>query len=305
MDPFFIVGVSRSGTTFLHHLLNTHPQFRLSYEGRLFTEGWQCYRRYDDLANRNQFDSLLADLIACDRSESLNRWLGPNMTDTKDFLFEQHQQYPSFPSLIEQIYQLPSPVGVWGNKMLRIEMAPDILRHWPHAKFVALVRDPRAVYASQKRFFPDRRLKYSGIYWNIHTGAIADHELPEEQVMVLRYEDFVEDARTHLERILKFAGCWDEATAEQMLECHPASPASIGKWRADLSDREIQTIEEICFDRMQQFGYPPELAKKSVRLGTLTKAVETVLDNKARIPRSLAEWKNKNVLKRFWLTVRR
>ena len=304
MDPFFIVGVSRSGTTFLYHLLNAHPQFRLSYEGRLFTEGWQCYRRYDDLKSRDQFDRLLSDLIACDRDESLNRWLGDDVASAKTLLFEQHTRQPSFTGLIKQIYQLPGPAAIWGNKMLRIEMAPDILKHWPNARFVALVRDPRAVYASQKKFFPNRRLKYSGMYWNIHTGAIADHELPEEQIMVLRYEDFVEDAPAQLEKILTFAGQWDASIAAEMLKAHPASPASIGKWRDGLNDREVQTIEEICFDRMQQFGYQPELAKSSVRLGTFTKAVETVLDNKARIPRSLAECKNKKVLNRFWQTIR-
>ncbi len=305
MDPFFIVGVSRSGTSFLYRLLNTHPQFRLSYEGRLFTEGWQCYRRYDDLTRRAQFDRLLSDLLRCDHSESLNRWLGSSVSVARDALFDQHTRHPSFARLIEQVYQLPGPAAVWGNKMLRMEMSKDILKRWPNAKFVVLVRDPRAVYASQKKFFPDRRLKYSALYWNIHTGSIADHDLPKGQVLVLRYEDFVENAPAHLERILRFAGQWDEAVAARMLKTLPASSASIDKWKTDLSDSEIRTIERICFDRMQEYGYPPKLAEKKVRLSTFTKAVETVLDNKARIPRSLTEWKNKNVLKRFWLTIRR
>jgi len=304
MNPFFIVGVSRSGTTFLYHLLNAHPQFRLSYEGHLFTEGWQCYRRYDDLKSRRQFDRLLDELIQCDQPESLNHGLGSCISASRETLFDQHSQHPSFTNLIEHIYQLPDPVLAWGNKMLRMEMSKDILEHWPHAKFVVLVRDPRAVYASQKQKFPSRRLKYSGIYWNLHMKEINDCRLPKEQFLVVRYEDFVEDAATHLERILKFAGQWDEATAIKMLEAHPASPKSINKWRTALNEKEIRTIESICFDNMRQYGYPPELAKKSGRLSTLTKAVETVLDNKSKLPYRLSDWKKKNILKRFWLTIR-
>ncbi len=305
MNPLFIVGVSRSGTTFLYQLLNTHPEIRLSYEGHLFTEGRECYRRYNDLTSRRPFNRLLDDLIQRDHSEPLNDWLGSCISESRDELFEQHTQNPSFTNLIEQIYQLPGLTKGWGNKMLRMERTKEILEHWPKAKFVVLVRDPRAVYASQKKFFPTRRLRYSGIYWNLHAEAIKNNRLPEEQFMMIRYEDFVEEAATHLEQILKFAGLWDEATAAQMLEAYPASPKSIHKWRADLNEKEIRTIESVCFDNMQRCGYKPELANKGIRLSMWTKAVEALLDNKSRLPRSLSGWREKKVLKRFWLTIRK
>ncbi len=305
MNPLFIVGVSRSGTTFLYHLLNEHPHMRLSYEGHLFTEGQECYRRYKKLTSRDQFDRLLDDLIRCDQQETLNDWLGECLSASREELFKQHLRNPSFRNLIEQIYQRPGPARGWGNKMLRMEMTRDILEPWPEAKFVVLVRDPRAVYASQKKFFPHRRLRYSGLYWNLHAEAIRTSPLPEDQLLVIRYEDFVKDAATHLEEILKFAGLWDEATAAQMLATRPASPGSIHKWRTDLSEKEIRTIESICFDTMQQHGYTPEIANKGVRLSVAAKGFETLLDNKSRIPKSLSAWREKKVLRRFWLTIRK
>ncbi len=304
MSPFFIVGVSRSGTSYLYTLLTSHPHIRLSYEGRLFTEGWQCYRRYKNLTSRSHFDRLLDDLMRCDQLEPLNQWIGSGISASKKTLFDQHAQHPSFTELIEQVYQLPGSARGWGNKMLRMEMVNDILTHWPEAKFVVLVRDPRAVYASQKRFFSHRRLKYSGMYWNLHAEAIQNCTLPEEQLLTLRYEDFVEDPTTHLERILKFTGLWNPETAAQMLETHPASPRSINKWRTDLSEKEVRTIESICFDNMLAYGYQPERVKKGIRLGMPTKILETLLDNKSRIPRNLSIWREKNILKRFWLTIR-
>jgi hypothetical protein len=304
MNPFFIVGVSRSGTSYLYDLLNSHPQIRLSYEGRLFTEGWHCYNSSHDLKSDCQFNPLLDELIRCDQHEPLNSWLGDVITHSRDTLFKQYTRNPSFEYLIELIYQLPGQTDVWGNKMLRMEMAKEILTHWPGAKFIVLVRDPRAVFASQKRFFPHRRLKYSCIYWNLHTELIRDSRLPEDQFLILRYEDFVEDAPKFLERILKHAEIKDQSAAEKMLETHPSSPKSIDRWRTDLTEKEIHTIESICFTNMQQYGYQPTLVKEGIKLNILTKVIETVLDNKSRFPVTLSDWKKKNVLKRFWMTIR-
>ena len=304
MAPFFIVGVSRSGTSYLYDLLNSHPQIRLSYEGRLFTEGWHCYHSSHDLKSDRHFNLLLDELIQCDQHEPLNSWLGEVISSSRDTLFKQHNRNPSFEYLIEQIYQLPGQIHVWGNKMLRMEIAKEILTHWPDAKFIVLVRDPRAVFASQKRFFPHRRLKYSCIYWNLHTELIKDNRLPVDQFLIVRYEDFVEDASKNLERILKHAGIKDQKSAEIMLKAHPSSPKSIDRWRTDLTEKEIHTIESICFNNMQQYGYQPTLVKKGIKLKIHTKIIETVLDNKSRFPMTFSDWKRKNVLKRFWMTIR-
>jgi hypothetical protein len=152
--------------------------------------------------------------------------------------------------------------------------------------------------------FPNRRLKYSCLYWNLHTKLLKSTRLSGEQLLTLKYEDFVSNAAEHLERILRFAGLWDEAAAAKMLNEHPASAGSIDKWRKDLAEEEILVIESVCFDNMRHYGYEPELAKKAVRLSMFTKSVETVLDNWSRIPRSLSGWQNKNIVRRFWRTIR-
>lgn len=304
MDPVFVVGVSRSGTTYLHHLFNTHPQIRLSYEGHLFNEGWECYRDYQDLTNRKQFEQLIEELVKCDRNERLNDWIGSSISDSVDELFDRHQQNSSFTDLIEHIYQLPGPVDCWGNKMLRVEMAKGILKHWPDARFIVLIRDPRAVYASQKKFFPGRRLIYSAIYWNMHALAIKEELIPKEKLLLFKYEDLVQNPREYLEQTLKFLGIWDQEAAKQMLETHPASSKSLQKWRSSLTDDEVLMIERVCFDEMKYYGYEPELAKSRIQLSTFTKAVETFLDKKSSIPWRLSDWKRKNVLRRFLATIR-
>ena len=306
MDPSFVVGVSRSGTTYLHHLFNTHPRIRLSYEGHLFNEGWEIYRRYQDLTKRKQFEQLIDELVRCDANEPLNNWIGNSVPDSVDELFERHLKNPSFTGLIENIYQLPGPVDCWGNKTLRVELSEGILKHWPKAKFVILIRDPRAVFASQKKFFPERRLKYSAIYWNIHTASINEGYIPREQYLLFRYEDFVQNANECLGQTLEFLGLSSqEDMVKLMLEAQPASARSLQKWRSSLSDEEIHMIESICFDEMKNYGYEPELAKSGIQLGTLTKAVETFLDKKSNIPWNPLVWRRKNLIKRYWMTIRK
>jgi hypothetical protein len=129
----------------------------MSYESRLVTEGWRTYQRAKRLDNSQSFDKLLRQLKTYDQNEELNRWICDALTpDTvagaskMASLFEFHRQNPSFQTLVEAIYSLPSPVQHWGNKMLRIEETPPILKLWPDARFIVLSRDPRAIYASQK-----------------------------------------------------------------------------------------------------------------------------------------------------------
>lgn len=304
MRPLFIVGVSRSGTTYLHHLLNTHPQIRLSYEGRLFTEGWDTYEHNNGLKDRSQFNSLIESLIKLDKDEKLNHWIANSVNQCKGPLYENHNKSKSFTSLIENIYQCPGMVQCWGNKMLRIEMAKSILEHWPDSKFVVLVRDPKAVYASQKFFFPHRRLKYSAIYWNLHSEILRQQVIPQNQCMSIKYEDFVTQPEYNLGRILEFSGLDNDDEVKNMLSVLPASSASLEKWKYVLNEKEIKTIESICFDTMKIHGYEPTVATENVKLSAFTKIFETILDSKHRIPLNPTVWRRKKVLQRFLLIIK-
>lgn len=62
--PVFIAGAARSGTSYLHALLNEHPGIRLSYESRMFLEGAACYRQHNDLDSPEGFNTFLDELIA-------------------------------------------------------------------------------------------------------------------------------------------------------------------------------------------------------------------------------------------------
>lgn len=301
--PLFVFGVARSGTSYVRRLLDSHPQIRLSYEGCIVREGDYLYHRHRRLQQRADFDRLLEEFCRCEQDEPLNRWMLDVMRRYGDDLFRRHTQEPSCPKLIENIYMLPHAVACWGNKALRVEGCPQMLHLWPQAKAVILIRDPRAVYASQARLYGGR-IKYSTIYWNLHARWTRQHATDPKCYLVVRYEDFVEDAPAVLKKILTMAGLWDPKVAEQMLAAHAPRIDSVNKWQASLSPREIHIVESYCFDEMKSWQYVPELADRHKPMGVVTKAWETLLENARWVPLSPSWWLRKRLLQRFVRTLR-
>ena len=82
-----VVGVTRSGTSFLHRLLNVHPSIRLAYESKVLTEGWQEYKRLPPAPSPERFTRYLETLAALDTEETLNEWLVSIWRTQRDALF--------------------------------------------------------------------------------------------------------------------------------------------------------------------------------------------------------------------------
>ncbi len=302
--PLFVLGVARSGTTYLHHLLADHPRIRMSYEGGLVREGPYYYERCQSrLGDRAEFDQLLDRFAEIDAEEKLNAWLVDVINQHRDALFVEHQANPSFENLVEFIYMKPQPVPCWGNKMLRVEACPDLMRRWPDAKIVILVRDPRAVYASQQKFF-NTRLGYSAVYWNSHTDWTWANAVDPRRFLVFKYEEFVEAPERFLDCIFQATGVYDPAITRKILEAQPPHRQSVDKWRESLSQEQIRQIEELCFEEMQRYGYTPEFATGQKRLGSLKRGWEMFREYGHEIPWDLDWWRRKRVLQRFLRTIR-
>lgn len=300
--PLFVFGVARSGTSYTHALLNAHPEIRLSYEGRLVREGPWLYRRHRRLHEREDFFALLDELCACEE-EPQNAWMVDVMRTHRDQLYRRHSEQPSCARLLESVYMLPDPVRCWGNKILRVEACPQLLELWPDARVLILVRDPRAVYASQLRFFRTR-IRYSALYWNLHSRWTREHAADPARYLVVRYEDFVREPLPVLRGILERVGLWQPASAARMLETHPARADGVEGWRRVLTGDQVRTIEGYCAEEMERWGYAPELGVPSRRMGAVTRGVETLLENARRVPLDPAWWLRKDLLRRFLQALR-
>ncbi|MFM9059149.1 MAG: sulfotransferase family protein [Planctomycetaceae bacterium] len=126
-DPIVLFGAPRSGTTFLNHLFNAHPEVHVTHEMRLFA--WAHHALHE--ASRE--DRLL-------------------VTHRREFIDHATRH---FATLIRDFYAAQWPhVRYWGDKnphyadVLNRGCLDTIRRIFPGAKFVHIVRDGRDVVAS-------------------------------------------------------------------------------------------------------------------------------------------------------------
>lgn len=277
--PIFVVGAPRSGTSLLARMLDAHPAIALADE--------LCF-----------FDIVLAarrDLPELDTAESLERLrtLLPQM---------DHVRYwADGEALIEAALERlradarPSWAGFYRHLMEARaarkgvrrfgEKTPWNVRHlavlealFPNARFVHIVRDPRAVVAS-KRKLPrtSRDVLTNAIKWAIDVGAAARYLAgsPERAARLLevRYEDLVRSPELVLSRIAEFigepfdpamlafaergtVGFKDQPYREGVLQ--PLFDTSLEAWRQDLSPAQIWLVERLCAAGMARHGYARE-----------------------------------------------
>lgn len=148
-------------------------------------------------------------------------------------------------------------------------------RAMPDVQFIALVRDPRDVFASAKVAWGHQDSLRSADWWCIdyETMARARHEFGD-RVHIFKYEDVV----THPQWFQRYcAGLLNVPyvlkplnSAHEILppgdrahtKVHqPVDGSSIGKFREVLSPREIEVITTRCRAYMELFGYDTSAAK--------------------------------------------
>ncbi|MCA9601633.1 MAG: sulfotransferase [Polyangiales bacterium] len=278
--PIFVVGNRRSGTTMLRLMLASHPRIGIPPEaGFAVVLGWKYGRVwFRDVANLEPF---LDDYFALDNAKDWELSRG-------DLHKALELALPcSFPTIVERIYRaylarkFPGKPR-WGDKTTGLqEHAAELAAYFPHAQFVHIVRDGRAVAASYKGV---HHLAASGIEsvareWRATLATLEDlgRSLGHHRYHVLRYEDLVQYPGPTLEALCAFLG---EDYAPTMLEfgahnrnatLEPArhlgwkgktleaiDPSEVGRWRDELAPREVRTFERIAGDALSAFGYALE-----------------------------------------------
>ncbi len=146
--------------------------------------------------------------------------------------------------------------GVWGTKTVRREEVALIAGLFPRARFVFVVRDPRAVAASYRRFFGGAPL-VAARDWCADVAVIEDAGAQVgERAVTLRYEDVVADPAGALERLAVLAGrrVGDPDVARRV------HGSGLRRWEAELSARDVSLVEGLCFEEMRRWGYAPRRA---------------------------------------------
>jgi hypothetical protein len=226
--PFFIVGANRSGTTLLRLMLGAHPRLAVPDELMYF---------------RHQFAGVdprlwrSPGLTAEEYREFVRGWLGrtsealPGLSDDAlttivDELVELDQYDLREPyRLAVQTWAEHQGKMRWGEKTPGNLFFVDVLLDmFPEARFIHLVRDPRAgVFSMLKagRFGPDPVLcALNRRRYVVEGGALLGRTVPPEQRMTLRYEDLVGAPERTARQLCAFLG---ETYDPAMLAFHQRS----------------------------------------------------------------------------------
>jgi hypothetical protein len=187
----------------------------------------------------------------------------------------------SVPQLIECVHRLYAQMygkHQWGQKTPRFVRYGDLLKlAFPDARFIHLIRDPRAVVSSLTRSNTHRtNIYFAAKRWakDVQAGLTLKDQYPDD-VLEVRYEDLVAAAENTVRRVCTFL---DVAYVPAMLDYYktgsveygaiydqihekinrPPQPDRIHAWRERLSPDEVRLVETICNPPMTALGYTYE-----------------------------------------------
>jgi len=268
---FFIVGCGRSGTTLLQSMLISHPRISIPPETkfygmirdqnrglRLDSDGdfeRACHRTWNNLHRRD---------IKIDRERFL------------ELCGETDRTWAGILTAALATYGEARDCDRVGEKSpVHTHYAHEIMEDFPEARFVHVLRDPRAVVLSRmKAGFGTRLIGPNIERWRraveMH-DRIASH-LGPERYHIVRYEDLGADREQTLRSLCAFLGI---DAREEMLEHHerkdrgwserstdwlentlkPVFISSIDKWMRDLTPTQLALIESALRDEINRMGY--------------------------------------------------
>jgi len=270
----FIIGAPRSGSTWLTSLLAQHPSIVTCQHLKLFDYLHYLDRWYQWKAN---FSFVVAPGPAPavpGLGRTVSHFLPPARRDAllRDFAR----------GVLDSLISVRPGVSVVVDKTpenaLRCEL---ILRVFPDAYMLHVVRDPRSVFCSQRAAsrswapweFPTRPVD-GAKYWLEHLDGAREAAKLTERYLEIRYEDLKENGPATLQQIHSWLGLVADKTAcrravelcskdytSQITELpkgfvrHPPG----GGWQEELSSSNARVIEYLAGDRMIRAGYRPRL----------------------------------------------
>ncbi len=242
-EPFFLVGSERSGTTLLRLMLSHHPDIECTPEFEFLVEpladegeGWPSLEGYYDWLSTNRI--FLPHELEIDRS----------------------LDYPDLAKSFVAQFCGRSAKKIWGVTCHK--HFDRLLRIWPRARFVHLVRDGRDVARSCIGMGWVGNVWYGAERWLAAERTwdrLCDVVEPERRLEV-RYEDLVEAPEATLGKIAEFVGTGYDpdmlAYAESSTYGLPDS-SLIYQWKRKLSPKELGWLEFRMGELLRRRGYEP------------------------------------------------
>jgi hypothetical protein len=265
--PVIVLGVSRSGTTLLKEMLDSHSQLAIPTESYFIPQLWDRHGRNFDT------EAFLDDL---GRLERVREW-GVTPEDVRRRL----PPSPSAADGIRAIYRSYADARGkrrYGDKTPSYMQSIDLLeRVFPDAQYVHLVRDGRDAALSflemrrKPRFHlaRPRGIASFASQWRLEVEGARDlgGRVGPARYHELRYEDLVRDPEAELRRVTAFLEldfeqgmlAYHDGVDANALQDHPllAEPPTpdTRRWQEQLSPADAELFEAIAGETLSALGY--------------------------------------------------
>lgn len=268
----FIVGAQRSGTTLLRLILNSHPDLAVPEEGTFMMPLLRLYGQTPDREiNFSEFSNILKyirnnhqyRLWKLDKnSEEILELLRRGDRTLRAIFDELYGAYATFHSAKKWVDKTPS----------FFRMIPKLIKIYPDAKFIHLIRDGRDVYLSWRNYNPSRdNIAVNAAEWRYKNARIEKSlkRIPQGNRLLVHYEDLVTKPVETTKRIFDFIGIdfrqdvlefWRDSEKyigkhHSKLIFQPISAESVGRWKEVLNENENAKFESIASDALSENGY--------------------------------------------------
>ncbi|MEW6577919.1 MAG: sulfotransferase [Chloroflexota bacterium] len=299
--PVFVVGYMRSGTTLLHSILAAHPDvFSSAYETKYFEYFAlfsHLYPNPRDEATRAHLMQTIADIILNGNIRPVRR-AAPGYCPAEpplppaeiEALVAATRPDPTYGAVYRQVFD---HLAARAGKRRWIEKTPQhtyfidaIKATMPDALFVEIVRDPRDVLASKKRYkevvstsakFSEEERAYLAVQrvydpfwdalaWRMAARAVRQAEARwSDSLFTVRYEGLVAAPEETLRAVCDFLALpFDAAmldvkwvsTGEGVREdVRGFQTDPLGRWQSALRPAEIAIAQMLAAPYMPAFDY--------------------------------------------------
>jgi hypothetical protein len=274
--PVFIVGVPRSGTTFLAAQLCSHSRFGCGPETHFFNS-LSSGELTKAVFPGSWPGKAAQDLLSLAHGPyPVCGAFGFTRADLEDYLASRPPSVATVLSALTEQYATRNGKPRWVEKTPNhLLCLPAIRKHFPEARIIRIIRDPRDVALSLLRTTWGKKTIAAGlVFWR--SWDVASHGFFEKDALsfTIYYEDLITSPEKTLRDICEFVG---ESFEAQMLECHDAirhvnprgdpwhrslratADASHAQlWRREMESAHKIEAESLLGDRLALHRYPCE-----------------------------------------------
>lgn len=263
MKTIFIVGVGRSGTTLIQSMLNAHSKISFLPETH-FIRNYMSDKNIQKQFNSNNLNYIKKRFK---NDKNINKLNNNMLSYLNDELSKSNNLSDLFKRMLQQYLKNHNKIIVGEKDPKNLEYLNQIIKTFPHAKILHIIRDPRDVVLSRlnAEWSKDRGLITHALTYRFqYLKAQKDgKEIFKSNYLEFRYEELITKPESMLNDICQFLKIKYDKNMLKFYEnsseiikgeekkwkdnCFkPINVNNLNKWKNKLSKNQIYLIEKIC-----------------------------------------------------------